>query len=203
MRQWRTVSALVQVRDGDGPWSTPALDISAPGVSARLASTLPTARLADGISRRYRVPLAWVMGFVYVESGGDPRAVGGDGEKGLMQIMPSTAVTLQRDPARLFEPAYNLETGCDLLAGFRVDGFDLPTSASGYNGGLAVNGRPHISSKSPWGMREVPHYIDRIVAVTNHYTRTLGARTGSAAALGFGAVAIGTLLFVLNRQRRG
>jgi soluble lytic murein transglycosylase-like protein len=53
-----------------------------------------------------------------IESGFDPRALGGVGEVGLMQIRPQTAAMLGYggDAAGLFEPETNVRFGVAYLA---------------------------------------------------------------------------------------
>lgn len=197
---WRTHNGLVQLAEGQG-WRVPTLDTSRDDVQARLARVSAWSAVARLVAARLRIPLSWLLGFIYVESGGNPRAEGLDGERGLIQVMPSTAKHLGRDPERLFEPEYNLETGGELIAQHRTSGFDLPETASAYNAGTGMNGRPYPSEKSPWGMRESPEYINRIVAATNHFTRANVGRS-SAAGLGFLFLS-GTLLYFLHRRRPG
>ena len=60
---------------------------------------------------------ALVLALIRQESGFNPRAVSSAGACGLMQLMPSTAYYVQkdnqlkRDRSKLFDAAYNIETG--------------------------------------------------------------------------------------------
>ena len=77
------------------------------GVSGRLAAIIyEQARLAD-------VEPALVFGMIAAESGFDPQAVGRHGERGLLQIKPSTARVYDSriTPEMLHDPEVNLQLG--------------------------------------------------------------------------------------------
>jgi soluble lytic murein transglycosylase-like protein len=83
-----------------------------------------------------------------VESGFDPRAVGGVGEIGLMQILPSTARMLgfSDAPPKLFEPSTNARYGVRYLAeAWRMTGEDICASVMKYRAG---HGETRYSHKS-------------------------------------------------------
>lgn len=83
-----------------------------------------------------------------VESGFDPRAVGGVGEIGLMQVLPSTARMLGfAEPLpKLFEPETNVRYGVRYLAGaWRMTGEDVCASVMKYRAG---HGETRYSHKS-------------------------------------------------------
>lgn len=83
-----------------------------------------------------------------VESGFDPRAIGGVGEIGLMQILPSTARMLGFSDAtpKLFEPATNVRYGVRYLAeAWRMTGEDICASVMKYRAG---HGETRYSHKS-------------------------------------------------------
>lgn len=83
-----------------------------------------------------------------VESGYNPRAVGGVGEIGLMQILPSTARMLGfAEPLpRLFEPATNIRYGVRYLSeAWRMTGEDICGTVMKYRAG---HGETRFSHKS-------------------------------------------------------
>ncbi len=57
-----------------------------------------------------------IVSQMYQESGFDPREVSFAGARGLMQVMPDTAVELGVDPDRLAEPEVGINTGVRYLA---------------------------------------------------------------------------------------
>lgn len=83
-----------------------------------------------------------------VESGFNPRAVGGVGEIGLMQVLPSTARMLGfREPLpELFEPATNVRYGVRYLGeAWRLAGKDLCATVMKYRAG---HGESRFSHRS-------------------------------------------------------
>ena len=73
-----------------------------------------------------------------VESGYDPGAVGGVGERGLMQVLPSTATMLGFRGTRdeLADPATNIRLGVTYLAGaWKLAGGDLCRALMKYRAG--------------------------------------------------------------------
>ena len=81
------------------------------GVGERLAAIIyEQARLAD-------VEPALVFGMIAAESGFDPEAVGRHGERGLLQIKPSTARVYDSSitPEMLHDPEVNLRLGLQHL----------------------------------------------------------------------------------------
>lgn len=83
---------------------------------------------------RYDVPPDLVEAIVAVESGGNPRAVGPAGERGLMQLLPATAARLGVRDA--FDPAQNVDAGTRYLAAeIRAAGGDVATGLAMYNCG--------------------------------------------------------------------
>jgi len=85
------------------------------------------------------IPPGLVLAMIDKESSGDPWASGDAGERGLMQVMPATALTLARSPARLYEPRYNIETGVQYLAQqLRRYAGDAVRAVSAYNAGTAT-----------------------------------------------------------------
>lgn len=104
-------------------------------------------------SRLTGVPVAWIMGVMLAESGGNPRAcspcsicrselcASGAGMRccafGLMQFIAPVAFDYGTNPTEIVEDPYvAIEVGAELLADL-IDrfGFDLPKIAAAYNAG--------------------------------------------------------------------
>lgn len=200
---WRTnAGGAVEVDKGDG-FVFPTLDLAAPGISARVSRVNTWATLSNQIGGAKGVPLAWVLGFIFSESAGYPNAVSPVGARGLMQIMPLTAKNLGFDPDALFDPATNIAAGTTLLADFRKDGFDLPSSASMYNAGPSnVHPGPKTSSKSAWGFAEGPGYISNVVSAANYYYSHSPSVNVASSTSSLGLLALlGVGLFAFGRGR--
>ena len=104
----------------------------------------------NAASKTERVAPSIIRAVIKIESGCKANAKGKSGEIGLMQIKPRTAKGLGADPAKLFQPAYNIKTGTKLLSQLnsRFDSWESTVLA--YNRGpneakkLMENGlRPH------------------------------------------------------------
>lgn len=93
-------------------------------------------------SERRGVPAALAEAVVYVESRFNPRALGGVGEIGLMQIRPQTAALLgyKDSVAGLFDPEVNIRLGVMYLAGaWDLAKGDLCRTLMKYRAGHAEN----------------------------------------------------------------
>lgn len=128
--------------------------------------------LACSAAKEFGVPSHWILGMIFAESGGIPTARSPVGAIGLMQLF-SPAAKQGFSDNELLDPATNIRLGARLIAVLYRDGDELPQIASKYNAGANQNGRPHESGVSPWGMREDPGHIDRVVAAANYAADTL------------------------------
>jgi len=89
-------------------------------------------------STRYGVNTRLVGAVILQESGGNPRATSRVGAAGLMQLMPGTFAEMGYDPARIYEPAMNIEAGVRYLAqGLSAFGGDYYWAAAAYNAGIS------------------------------------------------------------------
>lgn len=70
-------------------------------------------RLIERHSELHQLDADLVRALIYVESGGDPRAVSRNGAAGLMQLMPATASSL--GVADRFDPEQNIASGTRYL----------------------------------------------------------------------------------------
>lgn len=119
-----------------------------------------------------------------VESGFDPRAVGGVGEVGLMQVLPSTARMLgfSEPLPKLFEPETNVRYGVRYLAGaWRLTGEDICASVMKYRAGHGETRYSHKSVAYCVRVREL------LAAAGYKVTGEVPVATFGAPAGGFGA----------------
>jgi soluble lytic murein transglycosylase-like protein len=127
-------------RQDDEPPASPV------GVSGRPVILAPAAAgsdsgyraLIEAEARRAGMPPEVAEAVLAVESGYNPAAIGGVGEIGLMQILPSTARMLgfAGTLSELAVPATNIHYGVTYLAGaWRLAGHDLCTATMKYRAG--------------------------------------------------------------------
>jgi soluble lytic murein transglycosylase-like protein len=112
-------------------------------------------------SRKYEVDFALIKAIIRAESGFNPTAISRKGAKGLMQLMPQTALRLK--VSDVFNPRENIEGGVRyfkyLLSLFNDD---LRLSLAAYNAG------ENIVSE----LRSIPPYretVDYVRKVMNYY----------------------------------
>ncbi len=126
--------------DGVGPSSREVLEKSDSWLAARIA----TPSLFDGLiadaARENSLDPKLVKSVVLIESAFNPAAVSRKGARGLMQLMPETAVRYGvRD---IFDPTENLAGGARHLAYLLgLYGGDLPRALAAYNAGEAAVAR--------------------------------------------------------------
>jgi soluble lytic murein transglycosylase-like protein len=118
--------------------------------------------LAEKHAARAAVPLHWLLGTIYAESGGNPLALSTAGAWGLMQLMPFNWKGIPKE--QVADPDTNIRLGSDIQAShIRRFGRDLPRVAAAYN-----SGGNYPSTNSPWGLRENKNYITNVVAASNY-----------------------------------
>lgn len=107
------------------PGSFPDLPLppETPSPGATLRASLPDGRklylpMIAAEAKARGLPAEVADAVARVESGYNPGAVGGAGERGMMQVMPPTAAMLgfRGTPAELAEPATNIRLGVTYLA---------------------------------------------------------------------------------------
>lgn len=99
---------------------------------------VPASRVARGIvasAEKYGLDLAWWAGQVEQESHYEPCARGAAGERGLTQILPSTAIELRLNRTRLCEIEYNLDAGARYMAAHVQLRGSVERALLRYNGG--------------------------------------------------------------------
>jgi len=112
-------------------------------------------------ARKYEVDFALIKAMIRAESGFDPYAISRKGAKGLMQLMPETA--LRMNVANVFSPKDNIEGGVKyfkyLLSLFNND---LRLSLAAYNAGENIVSQ--LGTIPPY--RETVDYVRRVL---NYY----------------------------------
>lgn len=110
-------------------------------------------------SEKYNVDSALVKAVIKAESNFDHKAVSPKGARGLMQLMPATASSLEvRDS---FHPEKNIDGGVRYLR-YLLNLFkgDLPLALAAYNAGEAAVARYHYSIPP---FRETQTYVQRVL----------------------------------------
>jgi len=117
--------------------------------------------LISEFSQKYKVDFALIKAMIQAESGFNPLAISRKGAKGLMQLMPETA--LRMNVSNVFNPKENIEGGVRhfkyLLSLFNND---LRLSLAAYNAG------ENLVSE----LRSIPPYretLDYVRKVLNYY----------------------------------
>lgn len=112
----------------------------------------------DEVATRHRVPPRLVAAVISVESEFNPRAVSRRGARGLMQLMPATAATL--DVQDTFDTRENIEGGVRHLR-VLMDRYhnDLPVVLAAYNAG----DRAVLNYRGVPPYRETRQYVIRVL----------------------------------------
>jgi len=120
--------------------------------------------LISEFSKKYQVDFALIKAMIRAESGFNPSAVSRKGAKGLMQLMPDTA--LRMNVSNMFNPRENIEGGVRyfkyLLSLFNND---LRLSLAAYNAGENVVGE--LRSIPPY--RETVDYVKKVLSYYQSY----------------------------------
>lgn len=120
--------------------------------------------LIQEFAKKYNVDFALVKAMIKAESGFNPLAVSRKGAKGLMQLMPETA--LRMNVANVFNPRENIDGGVryfrHLLSLFDND---LRLSLAAYNAGENVVSE--LRSIPPY--RETIDYVRRVLTYYQSY----------------------------------
>jgi len=146
-------------------------------IAPRIAPPLPPQGLSDFVnsaSAHYRLDPDLVNSVIHAESGFNPHAVSRKGARGLMQLMPRTA--LQLGVSNAFDPQSNVEGGTrylrELLERYN---FDLVKALAAYNAGP----RRVEQYRGVPPYYETHAYVARIIRDFNH--KKLAQRAASQA----------------------
>lgn len=121
--------------------------------------------LISSVSRKYNVDSALVKAVIKAESNFDHKAVSPKGARGLMQLMPATANSLEvRDS---FHPEKNIDGGVRYLR-YLLNLFrgDLSLALAAYNAGEAAVARYNYSIPP---FRETQTYVQRVLHYLAQY----------------------------------
>ncbi|TMA78822.1 MAG: lytic transglycosylase domain-containing protein [Deltaproteobacteria bacterium] len=132
------------------------------------------------VAGRYQMDRALVKAVIRAESGFQPRAVSRKGARGLMQLMPETA--LLHGVRNIHEPSQNIEGGVQHLR-MLLDryGGNVPLALAAYNAGeQAVDQHGGIPP-----FPETRDYVWRVLQFRQQY-RSLRPAVGRVAAIGVG-----------------
>ncbi len=122
------------------------------------------------------VPTTLVRAVIRQESAFNPRAVSVVGAKGLMQLMPETAVKVGVAEKELFTPARNILAGVRLLATLlKYYGGDVVSALVAYNSGPKAGG-----TRVP-DNGETPGYVLGILGFWRDYEAQLKAAASAPA----------------------
>ncbi len=122
---------------------------------------------------------ALIAAVITVESSGMADAVGGAGEIGLMQIMPSTGAWIGRVTAeQLRTPATNIQVGTAYIR-YCVDrkGGSVPAGIAGYNYGPD---RVRVQDNKVIAPESVLRYVAKVMSLVEPYRELFRAIVGDA-----------------------
>lgn len=117
-------------------------------------------------AKKYNVDSALIKAVIKAESNFNPRAVSPVGARGLMQLMPATASSLEVQDS--FHPEKNIEGGVRYLR-YLLNLFngDLPLTLAAYNAGEGTVAR-YNNSIPPY--QETQTYIRQVLNYLNKYS---------------------------------
>lgn len=134
------------------------------GPPSNLKETTTYDTLIEEFSRKYHVDFALIKAMIRAESGFNPLAVSRKGAKGLMQLMPETA--LRMNVANVFNPRENIDAGVRyfkyLLSLFNND---IRLSLAAYNAGENIVSE--LKSIPPY--RETIDYVRKVLTYYQSY----------------------------------
>ncbi|HTT79779.1 MAG TPA: transglycosylase SLT domain-containing protein [Stellaceae bacterium] len=128
----------------------------------------PLAAFIAEASRRFGIPAAWIWAVMRAESAGETQAVSPKGAMGLMQIMPSTWVDLQRRydlGANPYDAHDNIIAGAAYLREL-LDRYGAPGFLAAYNAGPA-RWEDHLATGRPLPA-ETHAYLARLAPIVGN-----------------------------------
>ena len=148
------------IRDSKEDWQEERRSYS----TSSIKDTALYDQLITEFARKYEVDFALIKAMIRAESGFNPYAVSRKGARGLMQLMPETALRL--NVSNSFNPKENIEGGVRyfkyLLSLFKND---LRLSLAAYNAG--ENLVSQLGSIPPY--RETVDYVQRVMSFYQAY----------------------------------
>ncbi len=113
--------------------------------------------IVQEIAGSFEIDAALVKAIITVESGCDPNAVSRKGAQGLMQLMPSTARSL--NVSRPLDPRQNIVGGVKYIKGLLASYGDLRLALAAYNAGPGAVEK--FSGIPPY--RETIQYVKKVI----------------------------------------
>ncbi len=122
--------------------------------------------LISELAKKYEIEFALVKAMIRAESGFNPNAVSRKGAKGLMQLMPETA--LRMNVSNIFNPKENIEGGVRYLK-YLLSLFnnDVRLSLAAYNAGENIVAQ--LGTIPPY--RETVDYIRKVLSFYQSYRK--------------------------------
>lgn len=171
--KWRTDdSGRVHVNDGTGEalWT-----LKPSQIANEMPLVMRWAPDVAALAAESGTPVPWVLGMIYTESRGNPKAQN-PCCKGLLALH---AKYYGKPGDDLLDGATNLRLGMPIIAKHVKQGFDLPAIASMHNAGRVPSG-PHPAG-NVWGMRQEEiqgvrgGYIEQVVRASNSAIQLLSS----------------------------
>ncbi|MDP3058825.1 MAG: lytic transglycosylase domain-containing protein [bacterium] len=144
----------------------------------------PHGELIESYAAAADVDPLLVAAIIYVESGFNTRAVSSKGARGLMQLMPKTAIWLAEEIGeqgfeleKLFDAETNIMLGTFYLSSLLRQFGSLPVALAAYNGGRG-NVKIWLTEKHWTGLRadvaqipfaETRHYVEKVMRIHEKY----------------------------------
>ncbi len=115
----------------------------------------------EASAKKYSVEPALIAAVIEQESGGDPDSISPVGASGLMQLMPSTAKSLNVNP---YDPAQSIDGGTHYLSIQLKEFGNLPEALAAYNAG------PGNVKNNAWSnIPETLHYVQKVPTLMSKY----------------------------------
>lgn len=160
-------------------------------------------------SAKYGVPAPYLVAIATMETGTwsvtpatQASIVSPAGAIGIMQIMPSTAAGLGVDPARLVDPAVNIDTGAKLVASLAArNPSGLPAISAAYNSGKVCGCAK--SGCNEWNLYADANYPRHVIQWNNSAIRAgMGSSSNMLPVLGVAFGATLAMLVVGTKRRK-
>lgn len=143
-------------------------------------SGFPYQRLMAEASRRYQLPLPYVLAVARGESFFDPNAESVKGARGLMQVMPETALDYGISASDLWVPEKNIDVGVHLLSDLYRELQDPYLALAAYYCGCGGVDKSSFTLRNDCDeyVRYIHAHLKRVLASEGGIGGTLTAQSG-------------------------